>query len=96
MHWPISDPYVFLALQGSTDRGDSYYGFKIGYSYGNSVLTSAKQNLQGAITHPDVVEDYLHTEIKSGRLAGLFPPHAVPNVHISRFGVIPKSHHVGK
>ena len=60
------------------------------------VLTSAKQNLQGAITHPNVVEDYLHTETRSGRLAGPFPPHAVPSVHISRFGVIPKSHQVGK
>ena len=71
-------------------------GFRIGYSYGSSVLTSAKQNLQGAVMHPDVVEEYLQTEIRLGRLVGPFPSHAVPNVHISRFGVIPKSHQVNK
>ena len=81
---------VHFVLKGISE------GFRIGYSYGNSVLTSAKQNLQGAITHPDVVKDNLHTETKSGRLAGPFPPHAVSSVHISRFGVIPKSHQVGK
>ena len=46
--------------------------------------------------HPDVVEEYLQTEIRLGRLVGPFPSHAVPNVHISRFGVIPKSHQVNK
>ena len=39
-------------------------GFRIGYSYGNSVLTSAKQNLQGGAMHPNVVEVYLQTEIQ--------------------------------
>ena len=81
---------VHLVLQGISE------GFRIGYSYGNSVLTSAKQNLQGAVMHPDVVEDYLQTEIRLGRLVGPFPPHAVPNIHISRFGVIPKSHQMNK
>ena len=46
--------------------------------------------------HPDVVEDYLQMEIRLGRLVGPFLQHAVPNVHISRFGVIPKSHQVNK
>ena len=38
------------------------------------------------------MEDYLRTELSLGRLVGPFCPHVVPNVHISRFGVIPKNH----
>ena len=67
-------------------------GFRVGFTYRDSVLVPAKQNLQGAITHPAVVEDYLQTELSLGRLVGPFCPHVVPNVHISRFGVIPKNH----
>ena len=85
---------VHLVLKGIS------VGFKIVYSYGSSVLTSAntsaKQNPQGAVMHPDMMEDYLQTEIRLGRLVGPFPLHAVPNVHINGFGVIPKSHRVNK
>ena len=81
---------VYFVLKGMSE------GFRIGYSYGSSVLTSAIQKLQGAVMYPDVVEEYLQMEIRLGRLVGSFSPHAVPNVHITRFGVIPKNHQVNK
>ena len=81
---------VHFVLKGISE------GFRIGCSYGSSVLTSAKQSLQGAIMLSNVVEDYLQTKIRLGRLVKSFPLHAVHNVHISRFGVIPKSHQVNK
>lgn len=46
---------VHFVLKGISE------GFRIGYSYGSSLLTSAKQNLQGAFMHPDVVEEYVFT-----------------------------------
>jgi len=48
--------------------------------------------LEGALEHPDVVNDYLSSEVAMGRVVGPFPPRAIPHVHISRFGVIPKGH----
>ena len=65
-------------------------GFRIGFTNLPSSLKAARSNLEGALEHPDIVTDYLDTEISLGRVAGPFPPKAVPQVHISRFGVIPK------
>ena len=76
---------VYFVLNGISE------GFRVGFAYRDSVLVPAKQNLQGAITHPEVVEDY-QTELSLGRLVGPFRPSLMPNVHISRFGVIPKNH----
>ena len=67
-------------------------GFRIGFTKPLSSLKAATRNLEGAREHPDVVTDYLSTEVSLGRVAGPFPPQAVPQVHISRFGVIPKGH----
>jgi len=65
-------------------------GFRIGFTKPPSSLKSARYNLEGVREHPDIVTDYLFTEISLGRVAGPFPPQAVPAIHISRFGVIPK------
>ena len=65
-------------------------GFHIGFTRPQSSLKSARNNLEGAQQHPDVVSDYLHSEVLMGRVVGLFSPRAIPHVHISRFGVIPK------
>ena len=66
-------------------------GFRIGFRKQPSSLNSARRNLKGALDHPIVVSDYLSTEISLGRILGPYLPAAVPQVHISRFGVIPKS-----
>ena len=65
-------------------------GFRIGFAKPASTLNSAKSNLNSALECPDTVTEYLHTEMLFGRVAGPFPTRAVPHVHISRFGVIPK------
>ena len=70
-------------------------GFRIGYQL-TSPLHSAKRNLKGAYLHPQVVEEYLQAEVDHGRLAGPYSPSLLPQVHISRFGVIPKRHQPGK
>ena len=65
-------------------------GFHIGFVALLSSLNSARSNLHSAFEHPEVVTDYLCPEVSLGRVVGPFPLHAVPHVHVSRFGVIPK------
>ena len=83
--YPYQD-MVHFVLNGISER------FRVGFTYRDSVLVLAKQNLQRAISHPEVVEDYFQTELDLSRLVGPFHPSLVPNVHINRFGVIPKNH----
>ena len=65
---------------------DSAFGF----TRPQSSLKSARNNLEGVQQHPDVVSDYLHSEVLMGRMVGLFSPRAIPHVLTSRFGVIQK------
>ena len=67
-------------------------GFCIGFTKPQSSLKAATSNLEGAREHPDVVTDYLSTEVFLGHVAGPFLLQAVSQVHISRFRVIPKGH----
>ena len=69
-------------------------GFHTGFTKPLSSLKAATRNLEGAQEHPDVVTDYLSTEVSLGHVAGPFPPQAIPQVHISHFGVIPKGNTV--
>ena len=39
----------------------------------------------------EVVHEYLLTEVSAGRILGLLDPAEYPQVHTSRFGIIPKS-----
>jgi len=65
-------------------------GFRLGSS--GSTIQSAKKNLKSAAEHPTVIDNYLQKEVTLGRLSGPYPPSTCPNVHINRFGVIPKNH----
>jgi len=65
-------------------------GFRVG-SDGKG-LHSAKKNLQSAVDHPKIVEDYLHIELSLGRISGPYSLSMCPDVHINRFGVIPKNY----
>ena len=71
-------------------------GFCIGFDYAAISLKSAKSNMESVCLHADIVDEYLQTEIELGHVAGTFPPTAVHNGHISRFGVIPKCHKPNK
>jgi len=65
-------------------------GLGIGFSYSSVPLKSSRQNLEGAHSHPEVVDDYLQAEVSLRRVAGPFSPSILSNCQISRFGVIPK------
>ena len=71
-------------------------GFRLGFIGSHNSLKSARTNLGGALQHPQVVEEYLAIEVSQHRVAGPFDKAAVPRVHISRFGVIPKGHQPNK
>ena len=71
-------------------------GFKIGYNYKEFTCKSAQKNLFGALSHPEIVDQYLETEISLGRVIGPFPPKGVPDVHLNRFEVIPKNYQPDK
>ena len=99
VHTPLCTPAWISMLISHSNRQLVQFmlwgiqeGFHIGFSEQPSSLKSARRNLKGAGDHPDVVSDYLSTGLSLGRIAGPFSPAAVPQVHISCFGVIPKSH----
>ena len=72
-------------------------GFQVGYSDRiTQGLRSSKKNLEGAIQHPEVVDEYLDKEMTLSRVAGPFTKAHLPGIQISRFGVIPKSHQMDK
>ena len=71
-------------------------GFRIRYNYRITTCKPAKQNLPGALSHPEVVDEYLQTDISLGRVVGHFSLEALPAAHISTFGVIPKGHQSDK
>ena len=47
--------------------------------------------MQSAREHPQIIDDYLLKESTAGHILGPFSPHAMPNIHINRFGIIPKN-----
>lgn len=69
-------------------------GFRLGFNM--TPLRPAKRNKKSAEEHPDVVDDYLGNEVALGRVAGPFDFPLLPSLHISSFGVIPKSGQPGK
>ena len=77
---------VEFSLQGWTK------GFHIGFDYTSTItLKSAKSNMESAHLHAEVVDECLQTEISLGHVAGPFPPDAIPDGHVSRFGAISKN-----
>ena len=71
-------------------------GFRVGYQSPLSGLVSAKKNMGSVQECPQVVDDYIQKECQRGSVLG--PLSGVPEaeVHISRFGIIPKSGQPGK
>lgn len=84
------------ALAAHPDRRFAEYivlgirdGFRVGFDYSRQ-HQSVGRNMMSATEHPEVVRAYLQEECSRGRVLGPFLPEAVPGIHISRFGVIPK------
>ena len=65
-------------------------GFRIGFSRRSHRCRRAKKNMRSALEHPGVIQDYLMKGCVEGHILGPFDPHLLPDVQISRFGVIPK------
>ena len=64
-------------------------GFRIGFTKLPESLKSARRTwkeLSSVLRW--YINEYLSVELATGRVAGPFPPKAVPQVHISQFGVI--------
>ncbi len=55
-----------------------------------------EKNKASAIAHPEVVDAYLQNEVALGRVAGPFVSTPLPTLHVSSFGVIPKTGQPGK
>ena len=80
--------FVKLLTDGIT------FGFRIGYNRSVCSLVSASRNMLSADVNPSVISDYLDKEVRLGRVVGPLPGDTA--VHISRFGVVPKSSQPGK
>ena len=66
------------------------FGFTLGFQPQSCKLKSVTSNCHSAYEHPTVIDGYLTKEIKFGRVFGPTETPPVSNLHISRFGVIPK------
>ena len=70
-------------------------GFRLGVN-SEATYSSASRNMQSAILHQGVVDEYLKKEVEQGNILGPFSKQTALNVHINHFGVISKKHQVGK
>ena len=64
-------------------------GFQVGFDYRCS-CQKAQRNMASALERPQVIRDYLAMECGEGRVLRPLNPEDFPQVHTSRFGVIPK------
>ena len=71
------------------------YGFHIDVQE-SPILRSAKHNILLAKQNPEVVSNYLQSELEEGNIVGPLSSHSLPDLHINRIGAIPKKHQPGK
>ena len=78
---------VHYLLSGITE------GFRIRFQR-NHRCKRAVGNMKSAIINPQPVSEFIRVEVQAGRMIG--PLTDIPQVHTSRFGVIPKQGQPGK
>ena len=66
-----------------------WYSFRVRFEYHHRCQTS-RRNMASALEQPQVFWDCLATECSEGRVLGTLDLSALPQVHTSQFGVIPK------
>ena len=71
-------------------------GFRVGYGTRATNPKSSRRNLQSALLHPEVIDNYIQNELLAHRVAGPFTVDECHSVIINRFGVIPKHHQANK
>ena len=67
-------------------------GLKEGFSlqFHPIPLKSVSRNMPTSYRNPEVIDSYLEEEVRLGRVAGPFSELPMGNLHINRFGVVPK------
>ena len=66
-------------------------GFRIGFARRvEGVSNNSTRNMPSANDQPQVIDDYLAEECSLGRVLGPLRQEFFPQVHMNRFGVIPK------
>ena len=100
---PIRVDRLELELRGHRDQAKVAYvisgprnGFHLGFHSSSISLKSATGNMPSALLQPSVIDSYLQNELLKGWIASPLPIPPLPNLHTSRFGVIPKQHKPGK
>ena len=48
--------------------------------------------MHSARERPEVIDDYLAREVGLGRVMGPLERKEFPDIHVSRFGLVPKGH----
>ena len=100
LHCPLAiTPFNFytwnLLLADSIfeDANQVLKGMKLGFplATGDGALKSAKRNCITALRQPEIIDNYLQEEIREGSVAGPLGVPPLPDLHINRFGAIPKS-----
>ena len=92
-NFPIKVDVLDLQLAAHPDRSKVEFivnCLRTGFHKDIIQLRSADTNCSSALAHPNVIDKYLADEIQARRVAGPFDTPPFPNVHVSRFGVIPK------
>ena len=81
--------FVDYLLQGLHE------GFRIGCCASQQNLQSVSTNMSLAMLHPEVIQKNLQEEVESKRVMEI-PLSMSGEIHISRFGAIPKKHQPGR
>ena len=72
------------------------WGFRIGVDRHIQRCKPCRKNMMSASQYPQVVEEYLASELEAGRVVGPLDLQKYPQVQVSPLGVIPKSHQPNK
>ena len=98
---PINVGNLELQLSGHPDRVKVNYvvsgfqeGIRIGFHPLSVKLKSASNNCPSSRDHTGVIDDYLTTEIRAGRVVGPLKTPPFSYLQVSRFGVIPKKNKI--
>ncbi len=71
------------------------HGFRIGYRYGSAKCVSAVSNMSSASERPSVIDEFIDTEVATGRILRPVDSSHAKLIHVNRFGLVPKGHASG-
>ena len=99
---PLNTAVWRAALDGHPDPQFTGYilpgiehSFQVGFARPR-LLSATTNNCPSARAHPEVMTHYVEKEVALGRFLGPVTSAALPELHLSKFGVIPKGHTHGR